>query len=336
MLTHRNLATNHLQFLTDSGITSSDATLLFLPFYHIYGVLLTGSFLAAGATQVIMERFEIQRVLDLCEKYGVTWFFAVPPVIMALANSPDDLHQMKTVKYLMSAAAPMPVEPARKLRARIGVNIVQAYGMTEASPITHLSPRDPELVRLDSPGLPMNNTEQKIVDLETGEQEMPVGEDGEIIIRGPQVMTGYWKAPEETARALRDGWFYTGDIGHVDADGYTYIVDRKKEMIKYKGFSIAPAELEELLVEHPAVLEAAVIGVPDEEAGEAPKGFVVLRPGQSVMVEEIIVFVNSRLTGYKKLHEVEFIDAIPKLASGKILRRELKEREKARRAGQQV
>ena len=336
MLTHRNLATNHLQFLTDSGITSSDVTLLFLPFYHIYGVLLTGSFLAAGATQVIMERFEMQRVLDLCEKYGVTWFFAVPPVIMALANSPDDLHQMKTVKYLMSAAAPMPVEPARKLRARTGVNIVQAYGMTEASPITHLSPRDPEFVRLDSPGLPMNNTEQKIVDLETGEQEMPVGEDGEIIIRGPQVMTGYWKAPEETARALRDGWFYTGDIGHVDADGYTYIVDRKKEMIKYKGFSIAPAELEELLVEHPAVLEAAVIGVPDEEAGEAPKGFVVLRPGQSVMVEEIIVFVNSRLTGYKKLHEVEFIDAIPKLASGKILRRELKEREKARRAGQQV
>ena len=336
MLTHRNLATNHLQFLTDSGITSSDVTLLFLPFYHIYGVLLTGSFLAAGATQVIMERFEMQRMLDLCEKYGVTWFFAVPPVIMALANSPDDLHQMKTVKYLMSAAAPMPVEPARKLRARTGVNIVQAYGMTEASPITHLSPRDPELVRLDSPGLPMNNTEQKIVDPETGEQEMPVGEDGEIIIRGPQVMTGYWKAPEETARALRDGWFYTGDIGHVDTDGYTYIVDRKKEMIKYKGFSIAPAELEELLVEHPAVLEAAVIGVPDEEAGEAPKGFVVLRPGQSVMVEEIIVFVNSRLTGYKKLHEVEFIDAIPKLASGKILRRELKEREKARRAGQQV
>jgi long-chain acyl-CoA synthetase len=332
MLTHRNLTTNHLQFLTASGINSSDATLLFLPSYHIYGVMLTGSFLAVGALQVIMERFEMQQVLALCEKYGVTWFFAVPPIISGLANAPEDLHQLKTVRYLMSAAAPLPIEPARKLRAKIGVNIVQAYGMTETCPITHLSPRDPDLVRMGSPGLPVNNTEQKIVDLETGEQELPAGEDGEIIISGPQVMAGYWKAPEETARALRNGWLYTGDIGHVDADGYTYIVDRKKEMIKYKGFSIAPAELEELLVEHPAILEAAVIGVPDEEAGEIPKGFVVLRPGHSTTAEEIIVFINSKLTGYKKLHEVEFIDAIPKVASGKILRRELKERQ----AGQQV
>jgi long-chain acyl-CoA synthetase len=336
MLTHRNLATNHLQFLTDSGITSSDATLIFLPSYHIYGVLLTGSFLAAGALQVIMDRFEMQQALDLCEKYGVTWFFAVPPLVIALANTPDDLHQMNTVKYLMSAAAPLPIEPARKLRKKIGANIVQAYGMTETSPITHLSPRDPDLVRLDSPGLPMNNTEQKIVDLETGEQELPVGEDGEIIIRGPQVMAGYWKAPEETARALRNGWFYTGDIGHVDADGYTYIVDRKKEMIKYKGFSIAPAELEGLLVEHPAVLEAAVIGVPDEEVGEAPKGFVVLRSGHNATIDEIIIFVNSKLTGYKKLHAVEFIDVLPKVPSGKILRRELKERERVLRTGKQV
>jgi acyl-CoA synthetase (AMP-forming)/AMP-acid ligase II len=335
MLTHRNLTTNHLQFLTASGITSSDATLLFLPSYHIYGVLLTGSFLAAGATQVIMERFEMERALELCERHRVTWFFAVPPIISALANWPE-LHQMRTVKYLMSAAAPLPVDPARRLREKIGINIVQAYGMTESCPITHLSPLDPELVRLDSPGMPMNNTEQKIVDLETGEHEMPVGEDGEIIIRGPQVMLGYWKAPEENVRALRNGWLYTGDIGHVDADGYTYIVDRKKEMIKYKGFSIAPAELEELLVEHPDVLEAAVIGVPDEEAGEVPVGFVVLRPGYSVKVEEIIVFVNSRLTGYKKLHALEITEAIPKLSSGKILRRELKERQKARQPGNPV
>jgi len=183
--------------------------------------------------------------------------------------------------------------------------------------------------------MPVCNTEQKIVDIETGEHELPPGEDGEIIIHGPQVMRGYWKAPEETANALRNGWLYTGDIGHVDADGYTYIVDRKKEMIKYKGFGVAPAELEALLMEHPAVLDSAVIGVPDDEAGEVPKGFVVLRPGQSATAEALIAFVNGKLAGYKKLHYVEFIDAIPKVPSGKILRRELKERERALRAGRQ-
>ena len=182
--------------------------------------------------------------------------------------------------------------------------------------------------------LPVHNTEQKIVDIETGERELPTGEDGEIVIRGPQVMQGYWKAPEETARALRDGWLYTGDIGHVDADGFTYIVDRKKEMIKYKGFGIAPAELESLLMEHPAVLDSAVIGIPDDEAGELPKGFVVIRKGFDVTPEEIVAFANGKLAGYKKIHSVEFIEAIPKVASGKILRRELKDMEKARRAGE--
>src|SRR5947209_11843092 len=148
-------------------------------------------------------------------------------------------------------------------------------------------------------------------------------------------MQGYWKAPEETARALRDGWLYTGDIGHVDADGYTYIVDRKKEMIKYTGVSIAPAELEALLVEHPAVMDAAVIGVPNEETGEAPKGFVVVRPGSHVTAEELIAFVNGKVAGYKKVYEITFVDAIPKTVSGKILRRELKDREKVQRAATQ-
>jgi long-chain acyl-CoA synthetase len=333
MLTHRNLTTNHLQFMTASGINSSDVTLIFLPMYHIYGVLLTGTFLAAGATQVLLERFDMQRVLQLCEKHGVTWFFAVPPIILGLANYPGDLHELRTVKYLMSAAAPMPPEPARKLHERLGITIVQGYGLTETSPDTHMSPSAPSLMRLDNVGLLVHNTEQKVVDIETGDRELPPGEDGEILVRGPQIMKGYWKAPEENARALRNGWLHTGDIGHVDADGYTYIVDRKKEMIKYKAFSIAPAELEALLLEHPAVLEAAVIGIPDEEAGEVPKGFVVCRPGQQIIEEELIAFVNGRVAGYKKLHFIEFIDAIPKTASGKILRRELKERERARNAG---
>jgi long-chain acyl-CoA synthetase len=255
-------------------------------------------------------------------------------MVMALANVPGELNQLRTVRYLMSAAAPLPLAPAYKLQDRTGIRMIQAYGMTETCPITHLSPLDPELIRMDSAGLPMNNTEQKIVDIETGEHELPVGEDGEIIIRGPQVMLGYWGDPEETARTLRNGWIHTGDIGHLDTEGYLYIVDRKKDMIKYKGFSIAPAELEAVLVEHPAVQESAVVGVPDEEAGEIPKAFVVLHSDVSYSVtdEELITFVNGKLTGYKKLHEVEFVEALPKIPSGKILRRELKELERARRA----
>ncbi|GAC1349520.1 MAG: long-chain-fatty-acid--CoA ligase [Ktedonobacteraceae bacterium] len=335
MLTHRNLASNNLQFTTALRVNITDVALLFLPFYHIYGVMLTGSFLACSGTQVMMERFDLLQSLELCEKHGVTYYFAVPPIILALANASIDFGKMKTVKYVFSGAAPLPLEPARKLQEKSGILVVQGYGMTEASPLTHSQPGDRDLVRIDSVGLPTHNTEQKIVDIETGEHELPLGEDGEIIIRGPQIMQGYWKAPEETARALRDGWLYTGDIGHVDADGFTYIVDRKKEMIKYKGFGIAPAELESLLMEHPSVMDSAVIGVPDPEAGELPKGFVVLRKGHEVTPDEILTFANGKLAGYKKIHSIEFIDAIPKVASGKILRRELKELEKSRRAAKQ-
>jgi acyl-CoA synthetase (AMP-forming)/AMP-acid ligase II len=336
LLTHRNLTVNNLQFTTALNTDITDVALIFLPFYHIYGVMLTGSFLACGGTQVIMERFDLLQSLALCEKHNVTYYFAVPPIVLALANAPVDLSKMKTVKYVFSGAAPLPLDPARKLQDKTGIRVVQGYGMTEGSPLTHAQPKDPSLIRLDSVGMPVHNTEQKIVDIETGERELPVGEDGEIIIQGPQIMQGYWKAPEETANALRNGWLYTGDIGHVDADGYTYIVDRKKEMIKYKGFGIAPAEIESLLMEHPAVMDSAVIGVPDDEAGELPKGFVVIRQGHDVTPDDIIAFANGKLAGYKKIHSVEFIDAIPKVASGKILRRELKELELSRRKASQA
>jgi long-chain acyl-CoA synthetase len=328
MLTHRNLVSNNLQFTTALQVTNTDVALLFLPFYHIYGVMLTGSFLAAGATQVMMERFDPQLSLELSETHNVTYYFAVPPVINVLANYPLDLSKLKSVRYIFSGAAPLPLETVRRLQERISARIVEGYGMTESSPLTHSQPKDPALVRMGSVGLPTHNTEQKIVDIETGEQELPPGEDGELIIKGPQVMQGYWNAPEATAQALRNGWLYTGDIGHIDEEGYAYIVDRKKEMIKYKGFGIAPAELEALLVEHPAVMDAAVIGIPDEEAGELPKGFVVLRPGQTTTPDEIIAFVNGKLAGYKKLSIVEIITAIPKNASGKILRKDLKEQER--------
>ncbi|MBV9616150.1 MAG: AMP-binding protein, partial [Ktedonobacteraceae bacterium] len=333
MLSHRNLVSNLYQFVTATGINASDVTVIFLPMYHIYGVLLTGTFIAAGATQILLERFDPVRALDLCEQYGVTWFFAVPPVMLALTNMAD-LSKMKTVKYLMNAAAPLPPELGRKLYDRTGIPIVQGYGLTESSPDTHFSPTVPELIRMESVGLPAHNTQQKIMDIETGMRELAPGEDGEVVVSGPQVMSGYWKAPEETERVLRNGWLYTGDIGHLDADGFLYIVDRKKEMIKYKAFSIAPAELEGLLLEHSAVQDAAVIGIPNDEAGEVPKGFVVVRQEQQITSEELIAFVNGRVAGYKKLHVIEFIDAIPKVPSGKILRRELKELERTRRIQQ--
>jgi long-chain acyl-CoA synthetase len=329
MLTHRNLLSNNLQFISALSIDANDAALLFLPFYHIYGVMLTGSFLACGGTQVMMERFDLLQSLDLCVEHNITYYFAVPPIVLALANAPVDLSKLKNVKFIFSGAAPLALEPARKLQEKTGVQVVQGYGLTEASPLTHSQPRQKALQRLDSIGLPVHNSVQKIVDLETGKRELPIGEVGELLVRGPQVMKGYWKAPEETERALSDGWLHTGDVGYIDADGYAYIVDRKKEMIKYKGFGIAPAELEGLLLEHPVIIDAAVIGIPDDEAGELIKGFVVIRQGQTITAEEILAFANGKLSGYKRLHFIEFLDSIPKTTSGKILRRELKEREKA-------
>lgn len=325
MLTHGNLVSNNLQFATALAINPTDVALLFLPFYHIYGVMLTGTFLASGAVQIMMERFDLQQSLELCAEYQVTYYFAVPPIVLALANAPLDISKLSSVKYIFSGAAPLPVEPARRLQDKIpGIVVEQGYGLTEASPLTHTQPLHTSLIRLNSIGLPVHNTDQKVVDLETGTQELAAGAIGELLVRGPQVMRGYWKAPSETANSLREGWLYTGDIGYVDSDGYAYIVDRKKEMIKYKGFGIAPAEIEALLLEHPAVADAAAIGIPDEEAGELVKGFVTLRKGQSASATEIMTFANQKLAGYKHLHFLEFLEAIPRTASGKILRRNLK------------
>ncbi|MBV9441985.1 MAG: AMP-binding protein, partial [Acidobacteriaceae bacterium] len=207
--------------------------------------------------------------------------------------------------------------------------VLQAYGLTEIGGPSHVTPIDnDDLTVLESIGLPYSDTEQKVVDSETGMKELTTGEVGELCLRGPQVMQGYWKAPEATASILRDGWFYTGDIGFIDAQGYVFLQDRKKELIKYKGFSIAPAELEALLLDHPAVADAAVIGKPDEEAGEVPKAFVVRKADcPHVTAGELLSFATGRLASYKTLREIEFIGAIPKSPTGKILRRVLKELE---------
>ena len=268
--------------------------------------------------------------LALSQQYGVTLYFAVPPILIALDNYPDlSSYDLSHIRYIMVGAAPMASEVAQRVQEKTGVRVLQGYGLTEASPITHINPVDQGRVKLHSVGLAVPNQEQKIVDLETGERALGVDEIGELVVKGPHVMQGYWKAPAETSHALRDGWLYTGDIAKIDAEGYVYIVDRKKEMIKYKGFSVAPAEVEAVLFQHEAVADCAVIGKADPEAGEIPKALVMLRPGEEVSPEDLTEFVSSRIAGYKKIREVEFVASIPRTASGKVLRRVLIEAERS-------
>jgi long-chain acyl-CoA synthetase len=277
------------------------------------------------------NRPELERSLTLVQQHGVTLYSAVPPILIALDNYPDLARfDLSGLRYIMVGAAPLAPDVAQRVQSKTGVRVLQGYGLTEASPITHLNPVDQGQIKLESVGLAVSNQEEKIVDLETGERELGIGEVGELLVKGPHVMKGYWKAPEETSRILRQGWLYTGDIAKMDAEGYVYIVDRKKDMIKYKGFSVAPAEVEAVLFTHPAVADCAVISKPDPEAGEIPKALVLLRPGEEVSADALMDFVGSRIASYKKVREVEFVSTIPKTASGKVLRRVLVEAERSK------
>src|SRR5919109_3217498 len=254
MLTQQNLVANNIQFMSSGRITEQDSLLVFLPFYHIYGIMLLGGGLYAGATLVIMEAFDLERSLMLAQQYRVTLYYAVPPILVQLDNSARVAQfDYPRLRYIMVGAAPLAPDVAQRVQEKMRVPVLQGYGLTEASPVTHLNPVDQGRIKLDSAGLAVSNQEQKIVDLETGERELEVGEVGELLVKGPHVMKGYWKAAEETSHALRYGWLYTGDIAKLDAEGYLYIVDRKKDIIKYKGFSVAPAEVEAVLFTHPAV-----------------------------------------------------------------------------------
>jgi long-chain acyl-CoA synthetase len=331
MLTHQNLVSNNIQFISSGRITDRDTLLVFLPLYHIYGVMLVAGGLYAGATLVIMEAFDLEQSLTLSQQYAVTLYYAVPPILIALDNYPDMAKfDLSHIRYIMVGAAPLAPDVAQRVQEKTGIQILQGYGLTEASPVTHLNPVGQGRIKLEAVGVAVPNQEQKIVDLETGERELGVDEIGELIVKGPHVMKGYWRAPEETGRTLRDGWLYTGDIAKFDSEGYVTIVDRKKEMIKYKGFSVAPAEVEAVLFQHPAVADCAVIAKPDPEAGEIPKAVVMLRPGEEVTPEALMEFVGSRIAGFKKVREVEFVTTIPKTASGKILRRVLIEAERSK------
>ena len=335
MLSHYNLVANVYQLLGPeaSCLRSDEIALCFLPLYHIYGLnVVLNPLLVLGATLILIPRFNIPQILNLLAEENVTMMPTVPPALNALCQAaeqglfPSNHH----VRWVKSGAAPLPPELSRRFTSLTGIPLCQGYGMTEASPVTHVGFLEPELYRPDSIGQPLAQTECRVLDYtendETGDEVGP-GEPGELLMRGPQIMLGYWKEPQATAAVLRDGWYWSGDIVSHDQNDFYYVLDRRKEMIKYKGFSVAPAEVEAVLLEHPAVRDCGVVARPDAASGEIPVAFVVLRDGfgpGNKTEKELCGFVAERLTAYKQPREIHFVDAVPRTPSGKILRRELR------------
>ncbi|MGW1593502.1 4-coumarate--CoA ligase family protein [Streptomyces sp. NPDC002343] len=331
MLTHRQIATNLAQLESAVPAGPGDRVLAVLPFFHIYGLTaLMNAPLRKGATVVVLPRFELETFLAAIEEHRVTGLYVAPPIVLALAKHPAaGRYDLSSLEYVISAAAPLDARLARACSERLGLPpIGQAYGMTELSPGTHVVPLD----RLrEAPagtvGRLVAGTEMRIVSLDGSGRDLGPGEEGEILIRGPQVMKGYLGRPDATAALIDpDGWLHTGDVGHTDEDGWLFVVDRVKELIKYKGYQVAPAELEALLLTHPGIADAAVIGARDEDGNEIPHAFVVRRPGAAGPTEdEILGFVAARVAPYKRVRRITFTAAVPRAASGKILRRRLRE-----------
>ncbi|MER6546053.1 4-coumarate--CoA ligase family protein [Streptomyces sp. NPDC001250] len=332
MLTHRQIATNLAQLEPAVTMAPGDRILAVLPFFHIYGLTaLMNAPLRKGATVVVLPRFDLETFLAAIENHRITGLYVAPPIVLALAKHPAVArYDLSSLKYVLSAAAPLDARLARACAERLGLPpIGQAYGMTELSPGTHVVPLDQ---LHDAPagtvGRLIAGTEMRIVSLDDPGKDLGTGESGEILIRGPQVMKGYLGRPDATAAMIdADGWLHTGDVGHVDADGWLFVVDRVKELIKYKGFQVAPAELEALLLTHPGIADAAVIGTCDEDGNEVPHAFVVRRAGapDDLTENEILLYVAERVAPYKRVRRITFIDTVPRAASGKILRRELRE-----------
>ncbi|MER6381517.1 4-coumarate--CoA ligase family protein [Streptomyces sp. NPDC001127] len=332
MLTHRQIATNLAQLEPAVTMAPGDRILAVLPFFHIYGLTaLMNAPLRKGATVVVLPRFDLETFLAAIENHRITGLYVAPPIVLALAKHPAvTRYDLSSLKYVLSAAAPLDARLARACAERLGLPpIGQAYGMTELSPGTHVVPLDQ---LHDAPagtvGRLIAGTEMRIVSLDDPGKDLGTGESGEILIRGPQVMKGYLGRPDATAALIdADGWLHTGDVGHVDAEGWLFVVDRVKELIKYKGFQVAPAELEALLLTHPGIADAAVIGTCDEDGNEVPHAFVVRRAGapDDLTENEILLYVAERVAPYKRVRRITFIDTVPRAASGKILRRELRE-----------
>jgi acyl-CoA synthetase (AMP-forming)/AMP-acid ligase II len=331
MLTHRNIATNIAQAEVMIRLGQDERIIAILPFFHIYGLtVLMNLPLRLGATVVVLPKFDLEQFLTTLDQQKITRAFVAPPVVLALAKHPAvDGVDLSALKYVMSAAAPLDGELAEACAKRLGLHaILQAYGMTELSPGTHSVPQDDPEPPPGAVGKLFPSTEMRLVGADGN--DVADGESGEIWIRGPQVMKGYLGRPAETEATIdRDGWLHTGDIGRMDARGYLYVVDRVKELIKYHGYQVPPAELEAVLLTDERIADAAVIGI-NADGNEVPKAFVVPMPGAELTEDDVIEYVAARVAPYKKIRQVEFIEAVPKAASGKILRRELRAREAAR------
>ena len=331
MLSHSNLVSNIYQLIGPNAVPLShdEIMLCFLPLYHIYGLnVALNPIFTLGATLVLMPRFNVPNLCNLIAQEGITMMPLVPPAMNALCQAAETgtFPTTHNVRWVKSGAAPLAPELPRRFTELTGILVNQGYGMTEASPVTHVgNVTPPEFNRPSSIGRPLAQTDCRIVD-EYG-NDVPQGEPGELVMRGPQFMLGYWKAADATASVLRDGWYWSGDIVNRDAQDFYYVLDRRKEMIKYKGFPVAPAEIEAVLLEHPAVRDCGVVAKPDLAAGEIPCAFVVLHDTSTAcdtMERTLREFVADRLTNYKQPREVRFVDAVPRTASGKILRRELR------------
>ncbi len=331
MLTHRNLSCNVQQTRAwfTSVETGDDVFLACLPFFHVYGMTVGMNFpiSVAAATVLMPDPRDLTALINNIAKHRVTIFPAVPSQLNAIINFPGvDKLDLTSVKACFSASAPLPSTVREKYESITQGQIVEGFGMTETSPVTHCNPLT-GMQKTGSIGVPLPETDAKIVSLEDGSTELPVGGEGELLIKGPQVMQGYWKRQDATDEAIKDGWLHTGDIAKVDEDGYFFIVGRKKELIIAGGYNIFPDEVDDVLMSHPAVLEAGTIGVPDEKRGETVKSFVVLKPGEAASDEELIKYCREELAAYKIPRQIEFRDSLPKSGAMKILRRELLDEE---------
>lgn len=337
MLTHMNLVSNTVMFAAwIKGATTKETFLTALPLFHIYGMTTSMNVpMRLAAKMVMLPRFDPLTVLESIQRHRVTVFCGVPTMYAVLLANPELARfDLTSIRVCISGASPLPPQVQKKFMGITGGFLAEGYGLTEASPVTHCNPVDRTMrtVRLGSIGLPLPDTDAKIFDVETGKKTLEPGETGELVVKGPQIMKGYWRKPEETANVLRDGWLYTGDMGRMDEDGYFYITDRKKDLIKYKDYSVYPREIEDVLYEHSAVKLCAVVGKAEPMVGEIPKAFVVLKEGVKATEEEITEFVKEKVAPYKAIREVEFRKELPISSVGKVLRRVLQEEEKRKAA----
>lgn len=332
MLTHRNLIANVAQCSSTISVAEDDRVLAVLPFFHIYGMTVLLNFaIRQRATLVTMPKFDLVEFLRVAQDHRTNWLFIAPPIAVALAKHPIvDQYDLSAIKVIFSGAAPLDGTLASAVATRLDCTVCQGYGMTETSPVTHAIPYDRSDIDRSSVGMLLANTEARLIAEDGADIDVPAegaSDPGELLIRGPQVMQGYLNRPDATAEMLdADGWLHTGDVATVTHEGVFRIVDRLKELIKYKGYQVAPAVLEAVLLEHPSIADAAVIGAPDDDGQEVPKAFIVVQPGAEIDADAVMAHVAAHVAPHEKVRKVEFIDAIPKTASGKILRKDLRAR----------